>query len=541
MIYTVSRTKFYGISKFYVIFMQPPVLMMTSIRTTSFKYGIPLLKSQFNGAVWPKLKRFRNFTRYGRPSEKAPKISPLQATSILQANEKIYEVMKPGSVLKSIDWNQLASNNPLEDSLAIAKLCDNRSYLLGVFDGHGGPACARVLAKRLLSYIAASLPSQHVSSLLLEQMTPTTEFRPEIESLYAHEFNQYHASVSHLRDTLSNDESQCSMDSTERALLTAFEAMDQQLSEEALAFLLGPEMSEILQRVPRWDWKPWWADAFPSRDKVLQLSTLSTAMSGAVATVAHISSNNLVIANTGDCQAVLGYLSEDGTWGALKLGKEHTSENPSEVERLYSEHPRSERDTVLRMDRLLGQLMPLRAFGDFRFKWPRHVLEKWVIPVLGESALPQNYKTPPYLSARPEIIKHTLSPRDKFVVIASDGLWDLLSPTQVVRLVGEHMSGRVALGPLTLPPGDVTLEEINKMLQQRREGLSKRPLDTNAATHLIRHALASTETGLDPDRLSELLSLPDDVVRLFRDDITIVVSYFDTDYLLKSLPQSNQE
>lgn len=152
-------------------------------------------------------------------------------------------------------------------------------------------------------------------------MTPTTEFRPEIESLYAHEFNQYHASVSHLRDTLSNDESQCSMDSTERALLTAFEAMDQQLSEEALAFLLGPEMSEILQRVPRWDCKllkrkqcnikknilyvtgkPWWADAFPSRDKVLQLSTLSTAMSGAVATVAHISSNNLVIANTGDCQ-----------------------------------------------------------------------------------------------------------------------------------------------------------------------------------------------------------------------------------------------
>ncbi len=64
----------------------------------------------------------------------------------------------------------------------------------------------------------------------------------------------------------------------------------------------------------------------------------------------------------------MGYLSEDGTWGARKLGKEHTSENASEVERLYSEHPRNERDTVLRMDRLLGQLMPLRAFGDFRFK-----------------------------------------------------------------------------------------------------------------------------------------------------------------------------
>ena len=75
--------------------------------------------------------------------------------------------------------------------------------------------------------------------------------------------------------------------------------MDQQLSEEALAFLLGPEMAEILQRVLRWDWKPWWKQDFPTRDKTLQLSTLSAAMSGAFASVAHISSNNLVTANTG--------------------------------------------------------------------------------------------------------------------------------------------------------------------------------------------------------------------------------------------------
>ena len=96
------------------------------------------------------------------------------------------------------------------------------------------------------------------------------------------------------------------------------------------------------------------------------------------------------------------------------------------------------------------------------------------------------------------------------------------------------MSGRVALGPLMLPSGDVTLGDINAMLHQRREGLSKCPLDSNAATHLIRHALGSTETGLDHDRLSELLTLPEDVVRLFRDDITIIIAYFDTDYLLKS-------
>ena len=57
----------------------------------------------------------------------------MQATALLQANEKIYEVTKPGSVIKSIDWNQLASNNPLEDSLAIAQLCDNKSMSISLF------------------------------------------------------------------------------------------------------------------------------------------------------------------------------------------------------------------------------------------------------------------------------------------------------------------------------------------------------------------------------------------------------------------------
>lgn len=174
-------------------------------------------------------------------------------------------------------------------------------YLLGVFDGHGGAACAQVLAKRLLSYIAASLPSQYVSSHLLEQMTPVSRFHPEIELLYDYQFNQYHTSVSYLRDVLYNEGG----DSIEQAMVTAFEVMDQQLGEEALAFLLGQKMDEVLHLVPRWDWKPWWKEANPIRDKILRMSTLGVAMSGAVASIAYISANNLVLANTGDCQVQL--------------------------------------------------------------------------------------------------------------------------------------------------------------------------------------------------------------------------------------------
>lgn len=42
--------------------------------------------------------------------------------------------------------------------------------LLGVFDGHGGPACAQVISKRLLSYIAAALlPLEPLNKYIKEE------------------------------------------------------------------------------------------------------------------------------------------------------------------------------------------------------------------------------------------------------------------------------------------------------------------------------------------------------------------------------------
>lgn len=49
----------------------------------------------------------------------------------------------------------------------------------------------------------------------------------------------------------------------------------------------------------------------------------------------------------------------------------------------------------------------------------------------GEQMIPPNYHTPPYLTARPDVTYHRLTPRDKFLIIASDGLWDCLTPLQV--------------------------------------------------------------------------------------------------------------
>ena len=102
---------------------------------------------------------------------------------------------------------------------------------------------------------------------------------------------------------------------------------------------------------------------------------------------------------------------------------------------------------------------------------------------------------------------------------------------QVVRLVGEHMSGKSTLNSLQLTDCNVQLKDIAALLKKRQAAMRLKPSDTNAATHLIRNALGGTAYGVDHGRLSQMLSLPADMVRMFRDDITIQVVFFNDEYL----------
>ena len=124
---------------------------------------------------------------------------------------------------------------------------------------------------------------------------------------------------------------------------------------------------------------------------------------------------------------VLGTLSENETWVATKLSADHSPENPSEWKRICSEHPGERGDVVFTNGRLCGVLMPTRAFGDFKLKWPADRIRRF----FGAKHVLKNYRTPPYLTAKPEVTHHVLKPRDKFLIIASDGLWDQMTPMQV--------------------------------------------------------------------------------------------------------------
>lgn len=259
--------------------------------------------------------------------------------------------------------------------------------------------------------------------------------------------------------------------------------------------------------------------------------TMSVALSGSCAVVAHVIGSNLSVASVGDCVAVLGSLADTGQWMATKLTNEHNAENIQEVLRIQSEHPANEKETVIKSDRLLGQLAPLRALGDFKFKWAGDTLKSFGIHV------PPTYMTPPYLSGKPDVVHRTLSPKDKFIILASDGLWDIISPLQAVRLIGEYISGKAFLQPLKLPKRQIKLGEVEQMLDRRKDGLLKKPTDKNGATYLMRFALGASDLGnIEHHKLAHMLSLPQEIVRLFRDDITITIVYFDSNFLRTSNP-----
>lgn len=427
----------------------------------------------------------------------APKLGPPEVSRILRANEHCSEVQTRS--LRAFETNQLPSNNPMEDRLAIARCLLTTGHLFGVFDGHGGHMFSELISHRLFDYIALSILPPHI----LRQYVVKNERTHLVEMLQVETY-------------LSGTESEVHFDS-----LSTF-------AKDLLALVRGHfSMQDALQR------------AFLRLDNDISREVLENklpdslvyAVTGSCACIAHIDGTHLHIASAGDCKAVLGILSDDNSWRTKALSYEHNADNINELRRILSEHPTSEGNTVVRQDRLLGHLAPFRAFGDFNYKWKGNVIRDRLVPVFGPLAMTTNYDTPPYLTAKPEVIHHHLTPRDKFMVIASDGLWEQLQPHKVVRLVGQHTSGKQTLDLLRLPRPRMRLGDVYDILLMRQKGMEQKPTDANAATHLIRNALGRTERGIEHGKLAAMLSLPQQVVRSFRDDMSIVVVYFDSEFL----------
>ncbi|KAI8345156.1 phosphatase 2C-like domain-containing protein [Mortierella sp. GBAus27b] len=403
--------------------------------------------------------------------------------------------------------NQVASNNPIEDDLSRhvirGKNGEIEKAFFGVFDGHGGWCCSQKVAQELAPSLALELRN-----------------------------------VKDPHDVMAVME----------AIETGFLKLDDKI------------VHETVQRVLQ----------FPSRP--LACSSLLPAIMGSCALMAYVDvkEKDLYIACTGDSRAVLGVCEPSPTkkgahsWRAVPLSFDQTGRNRYEVRRLQKEHP-GEEDTVIMRGRVLGGLEPTRAFGDARYKWTVDIQER-VFQLFPSIRQPhRNYHTPPYVTAKPVVKHHKLRPEDRFLVLATDGLWDKLTSDEVIQLVGELLDGKTGREKLILDREELkVIKEKAKAIKNLITGKEgdqteeedeltpanmapKGPISqvrqftfkdhTNASTHLVRNALG----GGDDEKLAATLSIPAPMSRVYRDDITVTVIFFGASQNTKAVPSDRQD
>jgi protein phosphatase PTC1 len=153
--------------------------------------------------------------------------------------------------------------------------------------------------------------------------------------------------------------------------------------------------------------------AFLATDRIIADKEKKSATSyrradfgGAVAVVAYINENTLVVGNLGDAHAVL---DRNGT--AERLSHAHRASNPQEARRIRQaggQITRSQNDVA----RVRGELAVTRSLGDTRLK-------DWVI-------------------AEPSIREVVLRQGDERLIMGCDGLWDYLNDQCAVDLLHQR-------------------------------------------------------------------------------------------------------
>lgn len=432
-----------------------------------------------------------------------------QVTQKLRTNEESYIVGRGRGVVR-YDVVQIPSNDPIEDDHAekiidvpqTVAATDNDApssdwMFWGVFDGHAGWTTSARLRQTLISFVARELNSTYTAALA----NPALNF-PSAAAI-------------------------------DEAIKKGFTRLDHEITHESVQKVLA------------------------SKSRPLAAELLAPALSGSCALLSFYDSRSkeLRVACTGDSRAVLGRRGTSGKWTATPLSVDQTGGTDSEVARLRAEHPNE--PYVTANGRILGGLEPSRAFGDAVYKWSREIQDTMRTKYFTRSPS-KHLLTPPYVTAEPIVTTTKVQPdKGDFVVMATDGLWEMLTNEEVVGLVGMWLdvqaksksvngtgsssqnsagwlqswfSHSAKAGPLPIESAAAETDKTGQRapIRQQQWGVSASQSerfvveDKNAATHLVRNALG----GKDKDMLSALLTLPSPYSRRYRDDLTVEVIFF---------------
>ncbi|KAI3947112.1 hypothetical protein MKX01_015403 [Papaver californicum] len=198
------------------------------------------------------------------------------------------------------------------------------------------------------------------------------------------------------------------------------------LLEQERYRLCNSDESELVNTYKPNEWRRDCVSAFKIMDKEIKLQKdFDSSCSGTTAVTIIKQDQDLVIANLGDSRAVMGRIS-DGELKTVQLTIDHKPELPKEAERIrkcggrvipHKGEPDVHR--VWSADDDYMSLAMARAFGDF------HLKDFGVIAI-------------------PQITHIRLTKEDQFLVLATDGVWDVLTNEEVASIVWSIENKEVA-------------------------------------------------------------------------------------------------
>ncbi|MBA0781742.1 hypothetical protein Gotri_002632 [Gossypium trilobum] len=239
----------------------------------------------------------------------------------------------------------------------------------------------------------------------------------------------------------------------------------------------------------------------------------------------------LYVANLGDSRAVIGYLGRSNKIVAEQLTRDHNASIEEVRQELRSLHPDDSHIVVMKHGvwRIKGIIQfdvglhatvtavficvltvvcslvfayelvhqVSRSIGDAYLKRPEFSLD----PSFPRFHLSEPIRRP-VLTAEPSLCTRVLQPSDKFLIFASDGLWEHLTNQQAVEIVSNSP----------------------------RAGIARRLIKT-----ALNEAARKREMRYD-----DLKKVDKGIRRFFHDDITVVVIFIDQESLSTKMPVLEQ-
>ena len=157
-------------------------------------------------------------------------------------------------------------------------------------------------------------------------------------------------------------------------------------------------------------------------DLLKSKQSFDTEKSGSTVCIGILNNKNLILANIGDSRSIL--CSYNKTWKSSQLTKDHKPKDKLEYKRIISSGGIVSR--MINMEKNEEEIGPYRVWDKTQDKGPGLAMSRSI----GDG----HAKTLGVL-AEPDIFEYTLNEGDKFIVCASDGIWEYLSNDDVMNIV----------------------------------------------------------------------------------------------------------